>query len=254
MILLPVLVLAAFGTAYFILPPYVLPRPQSLRLSGVVAAVTGLCLMIPWPDKPLAGVLHEKGLRDLRSYRWILGDIRADRRKKSFERKAFERFAGEVRFEPDAAQPAGLAGKDWLLGRAAGERAWLDEKNGLVWGPALDVRFPAYSEEHWRRAVAACAKREPAGLWALPAMAEFIKARKNGMLDAIDDIRKAPRWYATAYIPDMGLALTAAFAIAPATNAVGSGTVGVRCVGSTPGVPPEGYLTASNEEVLEALK
>src|SRR5687767_437041 len=117
------LVAAAFGAAFYILYPFVLPARASAVAAIVVAVVVGVALALPWPGRPLAEALEEKGLSSLRSYGWVLAEARTRREKEAFQRALIERFSAPVKFTADGEQPARLSGTDWRVGRAEGRRA-----------------------------------------------------------------------------------------------------------------------------------
>jgi hypothetical protein len=213
---------ASAAAIYWLLHPYAAGRKRSAQAAGAAGLLAAGLLAAPWPDKPLAAVLRENAEAEWRPAR-ILREIRSRRRAVAFRRASLARFG-----EPLDPVPAG---------------ARLDRESGMIWGEALPLVLPDYSDASWKRATAACAAQPPAGAWALPSMAEFLKAKNRGA-----DLGSR-RWYATVFVPDMELSLMGVFGAGTASAAFG-----VRCVARSPAAPAEGYPFSTNEDVLSALK
>ncbi|MBI3549759.1 MAG: hypothetical protein HY078_12030 [Elusimicrobia bacterium] len=242
------LVTAAFGISFYVLYPFVFDARRSLYAAALISGAFALALSVPWPDNPLAAVLKEQGASALRRNRWIAEDIRVSRAKEAYRSAMLDRFKTAAAFEP------GPGGGAVRAGQVAGRPAWLDSSTGLVWGAPLETVLPDYSEASWRTAKAACAAAAPEGTWALPSMAEYLKAKNAGLLSAVEDFASRRRWYATVFVPDMRLETMGLFSTSASSNASpAGGDFGVRCVARTEAAPASGYPMTSNEEVLRAL-
>jgi hypothetical protein len=216
---------AGFAAAYWLLYPLVLPRLPSLR-AAVAAGV--LLALVPFPESLRRRVAPQP---------W---EAPAPHRP----RPEVVRFTGP---RPEFAA-SGPAEAGFIPGRAAGTPAWLDEKDGLIWGEPLAGRF-AYDLASFEAARRACAAAPPAGAWALPTMAEHLRLRGRVLPEAA-----GARWLSAVIIRDMNLTTMGLFGSAASRNDGGSAAqVRARCVTRGAAAPDQGYVELSAQESLEAL-
>ena len=152
------------------------------------------------------------------------------------------RFKDALSFSESDAAP----GQAWTKGTVNGKTAWRDNKNGMIWGPKLDVALTSFSNADLEKAKDACAAEEPRGSWAVPTAAEFDLAKVNGILNADADARH--RWLAAMELPNMTMPAVRGYVPVAQEK-----QISVRCIGRSAAAPIDGYKQADNETTLKAM-
>lgn len=215
-------------------------RRRDWRLRVFGSLLSALALLFVWPIlthgsfTTLAAIMFHE-LRD----QW---PREAQPREAALDTRLVEtleaRFAGVMEYE----YLSKLSGSWSAVALNTGERAWLDQRSGLVWSaPRAFVSASPLSDLEAAKAL--CHEQQPSGYWALPTEAERHQFwRANGVAHLPDKV--AP---AMGFLVGTIVGLDVPTVTVPPKNRgnfSNSGTIRLmlRCVGRGPTAPARGYV------------